>query len=197
MIRGTRIRRSWRPCSGRRAPDCRSPTGPRSSFAEELIACVDPAEQVRLVNWAPRPPCQRSGWRARLHRPRQDHQFSGCYHGHVDALLADAGSGSPPSDCPPPGVTGASARHGGAPYNDLAAVAARVRRVRRSDRRGHHRGSCRQHGRGGTSRRVSMPGLPNSPGATAHCWIMDEVMTDSVSPAGWRPGLATCTRSAR
>ena len=37
-------------------------------------------------------------------------KFSGCYHGHVDALLADAGSGVATLGLPSsPGVTGATA----------------------------------------------------------------------------------------
>src|SRR5580658_8304339 len=78
-------------------------------LAEEIVART-PAEQVRLVN---------SGTEATMSAVRLARgftgrslivKFAGCYHGHVDALLAAAGSGVATFGLPDsPGVTGASA----------------------------------------------------------------------------------------
>ena len=94
-----------------------------------------PVEQVRLVN---------SGTEATMSALRLARgftgrslvvKFAGCYHGHVDALLAAAGSGVATFGLPDsPGVTGAAAaRHAG------AAVQRRRRRCRRCSRRAARR----------------------------------------------------------
>ena len=105
-----------------------APTEAEVEFAAEIVDAVPSVEKVRLVS---------SGTEAAMSTVRLSRaftsrdrilKFAGCYHGHVDALLASAGSGVATLGLPAsPGVPTATRKDTiVCKYNDVDAVASTV-----------------------------------------------------------------------
>lgn len=164
-----------------------TPSENEVALAEEIVARVEPLEQVRLVS---------SGTEATMSALRLARgatgrsavvKFAGCYHGHVDALLAHAGSGVATFALPDSAGVPASAAGETIvlPYNDLVAVEAAFAE------RGEEIAAVITEAAAG-----NMGVVPPAPGFTeglrritaAHgaLLISDEVMTGfRCSPSGW------------
>ena len=107
-----------------------APTEREVLLAEEIADAVPSVEKVRLVSSGTE--AAMSALRLARAATRRDRvlKFAGCYHGHADALLAEAGSGLATLGIPAtPGVpSGATRDTIVCPYNDVDAAAAAVER---------------------------------------------------------------------
>lgn len=103
-----------------------TPTAIETDMADLICEIVPSIEMVRMVNSGTE--ATMSAIRlARGHTGRDKIvKFEGCYHGHVDSLLVNAGSGALTHGEPSsPGVPAALAAHTlTLPYNDIASVKA-------------------------------------------------------------------------
>jgi glutamate-1-semialdehyde 2,1-aminomutase len=105
-----------------------APTEREVLLAEEIVDAVPSVEMVRLVSSGTE--AAMSAIRLARGAMRRDRvlKFAGCYHGHVDALLAEAGSGVATLGIPAtPGVPNeVTANTIVCPFNDLDATALAV-----------------------------------------------------------------------
>jgi glutamate-1-semialdehyde 2,1-aminomutase len=155
-----------------------TPTEAEVEVAAEIVDAVPSVEMVRLVSSGTE--ASMSALRLARAVTRRDRviKFAGCYHGHVDALLASAGSGVmtlgiPSTPGVPPGVTADTIV---CSFNDVDGVAA----------------ACARYGEGLAAILVepvagNMGCVPPAPGflealrsladATGALLVFDEVMT--------------------
>ena len=103
-----------------------TPTELETEIARLICDMVPHIDQIRMVNSGTEA-CMSAIRLARGYTEREKIvKFSGCYHGHSDAFLIEAGSGAVTFGSPSsPGVTQGTARDTIlAPYNNLAATSA-------------------------------------------------------------------------
>ena len=143
--------------SAERGTSYGAPTSLETELAALVVEAMPSVEMVRFVN---------SGTEAVMSALRlaraftgRDRiiKFAGCYHGHADGLLVQAGSGATTLGVPDsPGVPAAMAELTiSLPYNDAEAVEDAFRQIPEPDRGGDRGAGGRQHGSGAASRGLS------------------------------------------
>jgi glutamate-1-semialdehyde 2,1-aminomutase len=105
-----------------------APTEAEVELAAEIVDAVPSVEKVRLVSSGTEAAMSTVRLARGFTRGERILKFAGCYHGHVDALLASAGSGLATLGLPSsPGVPSAVTRDTiVCPFNDVDAAAAAV-----------------------------------------------------------------------
>ena len=108
-----------------------APTTLETELAEAVIAAVPSVEKVRMVNSGTE--ATMSAIRLARGHTRRDKviKFAGCYHGHVDSLLVQAGSGALTHGVPSsPGVpAGCAADTVALPFNDAQELATTLENI--------------------------------------------------------------------
>ena len=155
----------------RRGASFGAPTEAETQLAELIIDAVPSIEMVRMVS---------SGTEASMSAIRLARgftgrdvivKFAGCYHGHVDSLLVQAGSSATTLGVPnSPGVPkGCTADTLVLRYNDVQGLADAFAARGDRDRRRHPRAGRRQHGPGRAVGRVPGRAAPADASSTARC----------------------------
>ena len=153
-----------------------APTEAESELAAEVIDRFRSVDMVRMVSSG----TEASMSAVRLARAATGRdvvlKFAGAYHGHVDGLLADAGSGLATGGIPAsPGVTGAGGRHRRRPV-ERPRCGRRGARERTTSRRSWPSPSPANMGRRPARRRV--PRVPARAGRRGGALlVLDEVIT--------------------